>query len=402
MVRFNTISSRREFLVTAMTTAIALKACQGDPPDPSASSSTPSTPSTSSTAPPPASTAPITLYGAGATFPSFLYLRWFKDYNSQNPNAQISYQPIGSAAGIQQFLSGTVDFSASEVPLTDDELAQVNQGAVFIPSVAGSVAVVYNLPGVGSGLKLSRQILPAIFLGQITQWNDPAIAALNPDVTLPNRPITVIHRSDGSGTTAAFTAHLSAISPDWNKTVGSGLNVAWPTGTGIKDNAGISAQVQQGEGVIGYVEYAFAKQLNLPTATLENQAGDFLDPTEEATSKAIATIDLSDDLRGAAADPDASGAYPIVTYSWVLAYQQYDDPQKAAILKDVMQWGLTEGQTSGTRIGVCTTARGDCRKGDRGPRQDWSSMKAKHKGIRLHKIQFHFAIKTKTKINQQM
>ena len=342
------ISSRRRFLLmSAIPLAIALKACQGNPPDPK--SATSSTPDPRSTASP--SLQKISLYGAGATFPSFLYLRWFKEYNAKNPNVQISYQPVGSAAGIQQFLSGTVDFGASEFALTDKEMAEVSRGAVLIPSVAGSVAVVYNIPNIKTGLKLSRQVLPAIFLGKIKKWNDPAIASLNPTLSLPDLPITVIQRSDGSGTTAAFTAHLSAISPEWQSSVGSGLNVAWPTGISIKDNAGISAQIQQGEGVIGYVEYAYAKQLQLATAALENKTGQFTLPTEDATAKAIATIKLSDDLRGSVADPDATDAYPIVTYSWVLAYQQYDDPKQAQALKDVLRWGLTNGQAMGLELG---------------------------------------------------
>ncbi|MEA5616916.1 phosphate ABC transporter substrate-binding protein PstS [Cronbergia sp. UHCC 0137] len=336
-MRFKFVSSRRGFLlISAMTVAIALKACQNKTPE----------------VPDPKLTAtPISLYGGGATFPSFLYLRWFTDYGTKNPNVEISYQPIGSAAGIQQFLSTTVDFAASEVVLTDQEIAQVTRGTVMIPSVAGSVAVVYNIPGVKTGLKLSRQVLPAIFLGKINKWNDPAIAALNPDVTMPNLPITVVHRSDGSGTTAAFTAHLSAISPEWQKKVGTGLNVAWTTGVAIKDNAGISAQIQQGEGVIGYVEYAFAKQLQLATAALENKQGQFALPTTEATAKAIATIQLSEDLRGSVADPDATDAYPIVTYSWVLAYQQYDDPKQAKALQNVLRWALTDGQSMGLELG---------------------------------------------------
>ncbi|HHP7232306.1 MAG TPA: phosphate ABC transporter substrate-binding protein PstS [Xenococcaceae cyanobacterium] len=340
---FQYLSSRRKFLLSALAVATGLKACQRRASEPDGVI-VPS-PATEN------SKLPVTLYGAGATFPSFLYLRWFSEYNQQHSQVQISYQPIGSAAGIQQFLAGTLDFGASEVFLTDAELAQVAGGAVLIPSVAGSIAVVYNLPGVASGLKLSRQILPEIFLGNITQWNDPAIAAINPNVSLPDLPIIVIHRSDGSGTTAAFTAHLSAISPEWQNQVGTGLNVAWLTGTGIKDNAGISAQVQQGEGVISYVEYAFAKQLELATAKLENQSGQYLLPTAAATAKAIATIELTADLRGAIADPDANDAYPIVTYSWILAYQQYQDPQKAQALKDVMQWGLTEGQPLGLELG---------------------------------------------------
>ncbi|MFN5390624.1 MAG: phosphate ABC transporter substrate-binding protein PstS [Pseudanabaena sp.] len=344
------VASRRKFLLmSAVPLAIALKACQGNPPDPTApqatEGATPAKPSAT------VDSAQISLYGAGATFPSFLYLRWFKDYNKQNPNIQISYQPVGSAAGIQQFLSGTVDFGASELALTDQELAQVTRGAAMIPTAAGSVAVVYNIAGVQSGLKLSRKVLPEIFLGKIKKWNDPAIASLNPNVTLPDLPITVIHRSDGSGTTAAFTAHLSATSPEWKSEVGTGLNVSWKTGTGIKDNAGISAQVQQGEGVIGYVEYAFAKQLKLATAALENKSGQFALPTEDATAKAIATIKLSEDLRGSNADPDATDAYPIVTYSWVLAYQQYDDPKQSQALKDVLKWGLTQGQAMGLELG---------------------------------------------------
>lgn len=334
--------SRRQFFWSVLMMAIGLKACQKK------SNSQAFKLQSSQTL---ANSSPITLYGAGATFPSFLYLRWFKEYNSQHPNVQISYQPIGSAAGIQQFLSETIDFGASEVPLSDEEIAQTSRGAVFIPSVAGSIAVVYNLPGIKSGLKLSRQVLADIFSGKIMHWNDTTIQALNPELSLPDIPILVIHRSDGSGTTAAFTAHLSAISPEWQTKVGQGLSVAWPTGSGIKDNAGISAQVQQGEGVIGYVEYAFAKQLGLSTAALENKVGQYLLPTEEATAKAISTIELSEDLRGAVADPDLADAYPIVTYSWILAYQQYDNPQKARVLKDVMQWGLTKGQSWGLELG---------------------------------------------------
>ncbi|WP_231662383.1 phosphate ABC transporter substrate-binding protein PstS [Pseudanabaena sp. 'Roaring Creek'] len=345
---FRSVSSRRKFLLmSSFPLAIALKACQGKPPDPKASETVDSKPPTNASATSPQ----ISLYGAGATFPSFLYLRWFKDYNTQNPNVQISYQPVGSAAGIQQFLSGTVDFGATEFALTDSEIAKVARGTVLIPSVAGSVVVVYNIPGVKTGLKLSRKVLPSIFLGKIKKWNDPEIVALNPNVTLPDLPITVIHRSDGSGTTAAFTAYLNAISPEWQSSVGTGLNVAWQTGVAIKDNAGVSAQIQQGEGVIGYVEYAFAKQLQLATAALENKAGQFAIPTENATTKAIATIKLSEDLRGSNADPDAVDAYPIVTYSWVLAYQQYDDPKQAQALKDVLKWGLTKGQAMGLELG---------------------------------------------------
>lgn len=334
----NRTIKRREFLMTLGGVTFGAIACQSQ-------TQTSPTPGSNPTA------TPISLYGAGATFPSFLYLRWFNEYNRQHPNLQISYQPVGSAAGIQQFIANTVDFAASEVTLSNEEIAQVNQGVVMVPTASGSIAVVYNLPGVQTGLRLSRQALSEIFLGKIKDWNDSKITALNPGVALPKTPILLIHRSDGSGTTAAFTAHLSAISPDWKTRVGTGLNVSWPAGTGIKDNAGISAQIQQAPGAIGYVEYAFAKQLNLATAALQNKAGQFVQPTDATSAKALATIKLSEDLRGSIADPDGIDSYPIVTYSWLLAYQRYDDPQKSRALRAVIQWGLTEGQIYAPELG---------------------------------------------------
>lgn len=332
------VSSRREFLVSLAAVALGIKACQPQTQTPQTTAS-------------PTNASPVSLYGAGATFPSFLYLRWFSQFNQQHPNVQVSYQPVGSAAGIQQFIANTVDFGASEVTLTDAEIAQVNQGVVLLPTAAGSIAVVYNLPGVESGLKLSREVLPEIFLGRISRWNDPKIVELNPGVTLPDEKILLIHRSDGSGTTAAFTAHLSAISSEWKEKVGTGLNVAWVAGVGIKDNSGIAAQIQQAAGTIGYVEYAFAKQLGLAIATLQNKAGQYVPLTDDTVAKGLASITLSDDLRGSVADPDDANAYPIVTYSWILAYKRYSDPQKARALKEVIRWGLTEGQKLGPDLG---------------------------------------------------
>lgn len=337
-----TVFPRRAFLMLFSAISLGVKACQTQSKSPE------STPSSAVSA---SGTSIVSLYGAGATFPSFLYLRWFDEYRKQHPHVQISYQPVGSAAGIQQFLAGTLDFGASEVTLTDEEIAKVKRGVVLIPTASGSISVVYNLPGVQSGLKLSRAVLADIFLGKVKQWDDSKIKALNPGLNLPNLPIIVVHRSDGSGTTAAFTAYLDAISAEWREEVGTGLNVEWVAGVGIKDNAGISAQIQQAEGTIGYVEYAFAKQLQLATAALENQAGQYVQPTEEAASKALATIQLSEDLRGSVADPEGAESYPIVTYSWLLAYKKYDDPQKAKALKDVIQWGLTEGQKFGPELG---------------------------------------------------
>ncbi|MEM7556862.1 MAG: phosphate ABC transporter substrate-binding protein PstS, partial [Cyanobacteria bacterium P01_A01_bin.84] len=215
----------------------------------------------------------VFINAAGATFPLFLYERWFSEYNKENPNIQINYNAIGSAAGIQQIIADTVDFGASDVAMSDEQINKVEKGVVLIPATAGSIAIAYNLPDIKSGLKLSRQVYADIFLGNITRWDDPKITSLNLDLKLPSSPITVVYRADGSGTTAAFTSHLSAISPEWEKKVGSGLSVEWKTGVGIKSNAGVGAQVQQALGTISYIESSYAQQLNLSTAALENKAG---------------------------------------------------------------------------------------------------------------------------------
>ncbi|MEM1367273.1 MAG: phosphate ABC transporter substrate-binding protein PstS [Cyanobacteria bacterium P01_H01_bin.15] len=288
---------------------------------------------------------PVYLTGTGASFPVFLYQRWIQTYTKDKPNLIINYQPNGSAAGVRQFMGGTVDFAGSDVAITDEEMAQVEAGVILIPATAGSVAIAYNLPDVPSGLKLSREVYPAIFLGQIQRWNDPQIAALNPDVVLPDLPILSIHRSDGSGTTAAFTRHLSAISEDWRDRVGSGVNVSWPVGTGVKSNSGVSAQIQQGVGTIGYLEVSYATQLGLSVAALENQAGQFQTPTLAASEAGVADIDLPDNLRGFNPDPASPEAYPIVTYSWLLVYENYgDDTAKAQELEAFLDWSLTNGQ----------------------------------------------------------
>ena len=297
-----------------------------------------------------AAQSPVFFNGAGATFPLFIYQRWFQEYSQTHGDVQINYQPIGTAAGIQQMISETVDFGASDIAMTDEQMRQVDRGVILIPMTSGSVAIAYNLPGI-EGLKLSREVYTDLFLGKIKRWNDSRITRLNPSLNLPDLPITLVHRSDGSGTTAVFTKHLSTISSEWQNKVGSGLNVAWLAGVGIKSNAGVSAQIQQARGAIGYVEYSFAKQLGLSTAALENRAGNYIQPSLEATRKALDNLTLPKNLRAFVSDPQGEEAYPIVTYSWLLAYKNYDDPKKANALREVIFWALTEGQKYSEQLG---------------------------------------------------
>jgi phosphate transport system substrate-binding protein len=290
------------------------------------------------------------LTGAGASFPAPLYQRWFSEYNKQNPNVQVAYQSVGSGAGVEQFTQGTVDFGASDVAMTDEQIAKVNRGVVQLPMTAGSIVLAYNLPDV-QGLRLSRQTYTNIFLGNITRWNDPAIAKDNPNVELPDQEITVVHRSDGSGTTGVFTEHLSAISPEWEQKVGSGKTVSWPRGIGAKGNEGVTAQIQQTQGSMGYIEYGYAKLQDIPVATLENQSGNFVEPSEETASNALGATELPENLVATLPDPEGENSYPIVTYTWILAYQQYPDANKGQALKDVLNWSLTEGQNLAPELG---------------------------------------------------
>ncbi|AFZ34011.1 phosphate ABC transporter substrate-binding protein, PhoT family [Stanieria cyanosphaera PCC 7437] len=291
----------------------------------------------------------VSLTGAGASFPAPLYQRWFSEYNKQNPNVQISYQSVGSGAGVEQFTQGTVDFGASDVAMTDEEIAQVERGVVLLPMTAGSIVLGYNLPDV-QGLKLSRQLYTDILLGKITKWNDPAIAQINPDLQLPDQNITVVYRSDGSGTTGVFTKHLSEISPEWKEKVGEGKTVSWPTGIGAKGNEGVTAQILQTEGSIGYIEYGYAEQQDIPVASLENKSGNYIEPTPESAAKTLEAVTLPENLRAFIADPDGADSYPIVSYTWIMAYQQYD-ANKGQAFKDVINWALTEGQNYSEELG---------------------------------------------------
>ncbi|MEO1375985.1 MAG: phosphate ABC transporter substrate-binding protein PstS [Cyanobacteria bacterium J06635_10] len=292
----------------------------------------------------------VTLNGAGASFPRLIYERWFKDINAKYPNLRVNYQSVGSGAGVRQFTAGTVDFGASDVAMKDEEIKKVERGVLLLPMTGGSVVLAYNLPGVEE-LKLPRAVYADILLGKITDWDDEKIAAANPGVKLPDQKITIIHRSDGSGTTAVFTKHLSAISQDWKNGPGEGKTVSWPTGIGAKGNEGVTAQIKQTAGSIGYIEFGYAKNEGLSMAALENKAGKFIVPSDEAASKALGAIELPNNLRAFISDPEGDESYPIVTYTWILAYKKYDNPATAKAVEAMIEYGLTEGQKVSTQLG---------------------------------------------------
>ena len=283
----------------------------------------------------------VTLNGAGATFPKPLYDRYFAEFNRKNPDVQINYEGIGSGGGIKQLIAGTVDFAGSDAAMTDEEIAKVNRGVLMVPTAGGAVAVVYNLP-LAPNLKLSRTVLPDIFAGKITRWNDAKIAKENPGVSLPDKPIRLVVRSDSSGTSFVFTNHLSAISSEFKSKIGATKEPKW-MGNPLsgKGNPGVAALVQQTEGAIGYVESAFAKKSNLQTALLQNKRGQFVPPTVREADKALASVKFPENFRVFEGDP-ATG-YPITGLTWLLVYKQYD-PAKAEALKKLLAWILTDGQ----------------------------------------------------------
>jgi phosphate transport system substrate-binding protein len=293
----------------------------------------------------------VRLTGAGASFPAPIYQTWFNNLNKKYPDLQVNYQSVGSGAGVEQFTKGTVDFGASDVAMTDEEIKKVERGVILLPMTAGSIVLSYNLPGVDQQLKLPREVYTNILLGNIKTWNDPKIAAANPGVNLPNQPITVVYRSDGSGTTGVFTKHLSAISPEWKSKVGEGKTVSWPVGVGAKGNEGVTAQVQQTQGAIGYVEYGYAKQNKLQYAALENKSGQIIVPNEESASKTLDAVTLPDNLRAFIADPEGNESYPIVSYSWIMVYEKYPDAAKAKAIEAMVEYGLTEGQKVAPELG---------------------------------------------------
>jgi phosphate transport system substrate-binding protein len=295
--------------------------------------------------------ADTSLTASGATFPAPLYSRWFAEYNKAHPDVQVNYQGIGSGAGIKQFTDGLTDFGASDAAMSDKEIAAVKTGGVILlPMTAGSIVISYNLPGVTQAIQLPRDVYPAIFTGDISKWNDPKIAAANPGVTLPDMAITVASRADGSGTTYNFTGHLSAISADFKTKIGQNKQVKFP-GVAGKGNDGVAALIKQTPGTIGYVEYGYAQQTQLPMAVLQNQAGKFVAPSADSGSAALAQVPLPDNLRAFITDPAGDTSYPIVTYTWWLVHSQYTKPGVADTIKALAMWSLTDGQKLSPDLG---------------------------------------------------
>ena len=289
---------------------------------------------------------PLTINGAGATFPYPLYSKWFYEYSNANPGVRFNYQSIGSGGGIKQITAGTVDFGATDAPMSDEEMKALPGPILHIPTAIGAVVVVYNLEGVEGGLKLTPDVLANIYLGKITRWNDPKIAELNKTVTLPNADIVVSHRSDGSGTTDIFTNYLATVNADWRAKVGRGKSVNWPAGLGGKGNEGVAGVVKQTPGAVGYVELAYAKQNKMKVASLRNKEGNFVAPTLEATSAAAAGVakSMPDDFRVSLVDAPGKDSYPIAGLTWLLVYKDQKDAAKGKALVQFLKWAMKDGQ----------------------------------------------------------
>jgi len=290
----------------------------------------------------------LLINGAGATFPFPIYSKWFSEYNKLHPDIQINYQSIGSGGGIKQITERTVDFGASDAPLSDEQM-QKAAGIQHIPTVMGAVVVVWNLPEVKE-LRLTPETLAAIYLGKITKWNDPALKKDNPSAKLPDSAVTVVHRSDGSGTTNIFTDYLSKVSPDWKAGPGKGTSVNWPAGLGGKGNEGVTGVVKQTEGAVGYVELAYANQNKLPTAELKNRDGSWVKATLAATSAAAAKVEMPDDYRVSITNAEGKDAWPLASFTYLLIYKDQQDVAKGDALLKFTWWALHDGQKSAAAL----------------------------------------------------
>lgn len=302
----------------------------------------------------------VTLNGAGASFPAPLYQTWFSELASEYPGLQINYQSVGSGAGIEQYLSGTVDFGATDAPLTDEErqsfMDQYGTEPIQVPMTGGLVTFAYNLPEVEEELRLTQDAYCGIVTGEITQWDAEPIASANPDVQLPSESINFVHRSDGSGTTFLFTNHINTVCENWAG--GAAKTVDWPVGVGARGNEGIAAQVQQTEGSVGYVEYTYASENDIPVATLENSSGNFIAPSPDAAAIAFEDVEVPQDFALLIPDPAAGDAYPIVGLTWMLIYPEYDNEATARAIETTVDWAMNNGDSFASELGYIPLPEG--------------------------------------------
>jgi len=301
----------------------------------------------------PAAAQTVQINGAGASFPYPIYAKWFSEYNKVHPEVQINYQSIGSGGGIRQFTNRTVFFGATDGPMTEEQLLAAPDRVLHVPTVLGAVVPVYNLEGAGREVRFSGAVLADIFLGKITKWNDPAIAKDNPGVALPAVDITVVHRSDGSGTSYIFCDFLAKVSPEWKKKVGVSTSVSWPVGVGGKGNEGVAGLVKQSPGAIGYVELIYALQNSIAYGAVQNMSGEFVKGSPEAVTAAAsaAASEMPKDFRVSITNAPGKRVYPISSFTWLLFYQSPKDKRAATIMADFVRWALTDGQQFAKDLG---------------------------------------------------
>jgi len=333
---------RRPTILLVLPLLAGLAACSGSQPAPASGSGAAS----------PASGG-AQLNGAGATFPAPLYTKWVAEYGKVAPNVQINYQPLGSGAGIRQLTNRTVFFGASDQPMTDEQLKAAPGKVLHLPTVLGAVVPIYNIPGITTELRFTGPLLAGIVLGKLTKWNDPAIAKLNPGVTLPDMAITVVHRSDGSGTTFIWTDFLSKVSPEFKSTVGADASVRWPTGVGGKGSEGLTGMVRQTPGSFGYVELLYALQNKITYGAVQNSSGEFVRASIDAVSAAAASAApaMPADFRVSITNPPGKDAYPIASFTWLLLYEDPGDPARARALVDFVRWALKDGRSFARDLG---------------------------------------------------
>ena len=288
--------------------------------------------------------AQTTLNGAGATFPYPLYSKWFSEYHNQHSDVQVNYQSIGSGGGIRQVQAGTVDFGATDGPMTDEQIAASKVKVLHVPTVLGAVVPAYNIPGVKEEVKFTPEILAGIFMGKISNWTDAAIAKANPDIKFPNQSITVVHRSDGSGTSYIFTDYLSKVNSDWQGTTGKGTSVKWPVGVGGKGNEGVAGMIRNLPGSVGYIELIYALQNKIDYGSVKNSSGQFIKASLDSTTAAAAGVKMPADFRVSITNPPGKTAYPIASFTWLLVPTNATDKTKGKMVKDLVLWALDNGE----------------------------------------------------------